>query len=177
MEYKVDTLQFCIQFLIQLVKNWYLKVVKTWLWVLPFCAEQPAGVMRKTRLACGAKASNTILTNPFLLFSGKCEPTWLHPRDAQIILYLHSYCHNNQMKQADENISLFSMLSGQCASVVWFPFNNKMTIPYFWSAADQQSPSLFFATAFGSWPLQTALSLQRDIEKNIDTLYIPHDTW
>jgi len=38
---------------------------------------------KKTRLACGAKASNTIQTNPFLLFSGKCEPTCLHPKEVK----------------------------------------------------------------------------------------------
>ena len=70
------------------VKNWGLKVARTWPRVLPFCAQQFVAVTSRRRPVCVA-VFNTSRANPFLLFIGKERRNRATPHKAQIRSHPH----------------------------------------------------------------------------------------
>ena len=108
---KRDSQHLFTHFFILVFKNQCLKVIQTWPWMLPFCAQESVSVTSLTRPGCVATVPHASQPTIFCSSFVKREPSWLHPNSSNLkpkkcffcintnktikcvqMEYLHSFC-------------------------------------------------------------------------------------
>lgn len=120
------------------MKYWHLKIAKTRLWVLQFCAHQCHKQGQNVRRRYQIHLEPTFFCSSLV----KSKPAWLCPGEPQAKEYFfwgynywqsnqakeyffcgYNYWQSNQAEPADGNLCTLSTLPGQLGSSLHFPFN------------------------------------------------------